>query len=78
MRNKTAVEWLFDNLKSHFKHDGDLFEVVCMSYEIAKQKEKEQIMQAYDNGRYSSLQYNKTPIEYYNQNYLKEVQDEAK
>jgi hypothetical protein len=39
---KTVVEWLYDNLKSHFEHDGDLLEVVQMSFNIAKEKEKHQ------------------------------------
>jgi hypothetical protein len=46
MNNKqqTAVDWLYNNLKSHFKHDGDLLEAVQMSYEQAKEMEKEQIV----------------------------------
>ena len=44
MKDKqTAVEWLFLNLKSHFEHDGDLLEVVQMSYEQAKEMENEQM-----------------------------------
>ena len=45
---QTAVEWLYNNLKSHFEHDGDLLEVVKMSFEQAKEKEKEQIIDAID------------------------------
>lgn len=41
---QTAVEWYFDKMKSHFEHDGDLYEVACMTYEIAKEKEKEQLL----------------------------------
>jgi hypothetical protein len=41
---QTAVEWLYNNLKSHFEHDGDLLEVVQFSFEQAKAMEKEQIM----------------------------------
>ena len=44
---KTAVEWLFNNLKSHFEHDGDLLEVVKMSFEQAKEMEKQQIIEAH-------------------------------
>jgi len=43
---QTAVEWLYNNLKSLFEHDGDLLEVVQMSFEQAKEMEKEQIMDA--------------------------------
>ena len=41
---QTAVEWYFDKMKSHFEHDGDLYEVACMTYAIAKEKEKEQLL----------------------------------
>jgi hypothetical protein len=43
MSKQTAVEWLYNNLKSHFEHDGDLLEVVQFSFEQAKAMEKEQI-----------------------------------
>ena len=43
---KTAVEWLENNLKSHFEHNGDLLEVVQMSFEQAKGMEKEQMRDA--------------------------------
>ena len=39
---QTAVEWLYNNLKSHFEHDGDLLEIVQMSFEQAKEMEKQQ------------------------------------
>jgi len=42
-----AVKWLYKNLKSHFEHDGDLLEVVKMSFEIAQEMEKQQIIDAY-------------------------------
>jgi len=47
---QTTVEWLYNNLKSHFEHDGDLLEVVKMSFEQAKEMEKEQIAQAFEDG----------------------------
>ena len=40
---QTAVEWLYNNLKSHFERNGDLLEVVQMSFERAKGMEKEQM-----------------------------------
>jgi len=43
---QTAVEWLYNNLKSHFEHDGDLLEVVQMSFEQAKKMEKKQIIES--------------------------------
>jgi hypothetical protein len=44
MNKQTAVDWYFDKIKSHFEHDGDLYEVACMTYAIAKEKEKEQLL----------------------------------
>ena len=46
----TAVDWLYNNLKSHFEHDGDLLECVQMSMQQAKEIEKEQIINAYEQG----------------------------
>ena len=40
MKTQTALDWFFDKIKSHFEHDGDLFESVCFTYAIAKQREK--------------------------------------
>ncbi len=42
MKNKTAVEWFYSKIKSHFEHDGDLLETVIFLMEIAKQKERVQ------------------------------------
>jgi hypothetical protein len=47
---ETAVEWLYNNLKSHFEHDGDLLEVVQFSFEQAKEMEKQQIIDAWEKG----------------------------
>ena len=49
-KQQTAVDWLYNNLKSHFEHDGDLLEVVHFSLEQAKAMEKEQIMDAFGVG----------------------------
>lgn len=38
----TAVDWYFDKIKSHFEHDGELFESAVWTYEQAKQMEEEQ------------------------------------
>lgn len=65
MSKQTAVDWYFDKIKSHFEHDGDLFETACFTYAIAKQKEREQIIEA----TYASI---KTGEDYYNQTYGKE------
>ena len=75
MTQKTAVEWLYNNLKSHFEHDGDLLEVVQMSFEQAKEMEKEQIIEAFDEGQEYEYQYhiNSAPkfdaLTYYNETF---------
>ena len=46
----TAVDWLYNNLKSHFEYDGDLLEVIQYSFEQAKQMEMEQRVESYKNG----------------------------
>ena len=48
---QTAVDWLYNNLKSHFEHDGDLLECVQMSMQQAKEMEKEQIIDAHIEGQ---------------------------
>lgn len=52
MKNKTAVEWFYDKIKSHFEHDGDLLETLTFTMAIAKKKEREQIINAYDHGTF--------------------------
>jgi len=48
MKQQTAVEWLYNKIKSLFEHDGDLLEVVQFSFEHAKEMEKEQIINAFE------------------------------
>lgn len=43
MKKELATDWLFNNLKSHFMHDGDLLEIIKMSFEQAKEIEKSQM-----------------------------------
>jgi len=62
---QTAVEWLYNNLKSHFEHDGDLLEVVQFSLEQAKEMEKEQIFDAYITSHISMM----TAEQYYYETY---------
>lgn len=66
----TSIQWLYNNLKSHFEHDGDLLEVVKMSFDIAKEKEKEQIVDAHIEGQrvfdnYQHTQWTTDQAEYY-------------
>lgn len=42
MNEETAVDWFYDKIKSHFKHDGDLMESIEFTLAIAKQKQREQ------------------------------------
>ena len=47
---QSSIDWLYNNLKSHFEHDGDLLEAVKMSFEQAKATHKEEIENAYWDG----------------------------
>jgi hypothetical protein len=62
----TAVEWLYNNLKSHFEQDGDLLEIVQMSFEQAKAVEKEQMKYFIQVGYYAHSQKHKKDEELYN------------
>jgi hypothetical protein len=66
---QTAVEWLFLNLKSHFEHDGDLLEAVQISYEQAKEMEKENKKYFFDCGRQYQLTGEGTFAQVYNETY---------
>ena len=71
---QTAVEWLYNNLKSHFEHDGDLLEVVQMSFDQAKEMEKEQIIDAYDKSFLLRDKPYETADKYYNETFKKTEQ----
>lgn len=69
---QTAVDWYFDKIKSHFEHDGDLFETACFTYALAKQKEKEQIIETWKHGNLPTfLGRTLTAEQYYNETYEK-------
>jgi len=60
---QSSIDWLYNNLKSHFEHDGDLLEAVKMSFEQAKAMHKEEIMEAHyapKYGCFSEQYYNET------------------
>lgn len=63
MSKQTALEWYWDKIKSHFEHDGDLLETASFTFAIAKEKEREQIVEAFDEGQEYEYQYhvNGTP-----------------
>jgi hypothetical protein len=69
---QTAVDWLYNNLKSHFEHDGDLLEAVQFSFNQAKGIEKQQIMDSHNQGYADGYRDNgNSPIEYYQQTFTK-------
>lgn len=82
MENKTAIDWYFDKIKSHFEHDGDLLETATFTYAIAKQKEKQQIIDAHgdeqshlqDDGSWRTV----SAEQYYNETYGSKGSDENK
>ena len=41
---QSSIEWIYNNLKSHFEHDGDLLEAVKMSFEQAKAMHKDEMI----------------------------------
>ena len=48
---QSSIEWIYNNLKSHFEHDGDLLEAVKMSFEQAKAMHKEEIKNSFFAGQ---------------------------
>jgi vacuolar-type H+-ATPase subunit H len=48
MANKTAVEWLVDEIEKIWKHDVD-FDEIRKIIDQAKEMEKQQIMDAYND-----------------------------
>ncbi len=57
MKQQTALEWLIEKINSHDSHDAVILsakyfnESKLMNYlQVAKQKEKEQIKEAYNHG----------------------------
>lgn len=65
-KNKqTAVDWLWDNLTSHYPHIKEL----KLTIGLAKDMEKEQIMDAYNQGSYDMADKVYNPERYYNETY---------
>jgi len=71
MKKETAVEWFYDKIKSHFEHDGDLLETLIFTMAIAKQKEREQIIDAYRSGKINQLENSEL---YYNETFKQQEQ----
>ena len=68
MSKQTALDWYWDKIKSHFEHDGDLFETATFTLAIAKQKEREQIEDAYRINPNNEI-WSNSGIDYYNETY---------
>jgi hypothetical protein len=66
----TSIQWLFNNLKSHFEHDGDLLEVVKMSFEQAKEMHKQEIIDTFFEGAYGGD--NISAEQYYKETFKKD------
>ena len=72
MEQQTAVDWFFENIKSYFTKDGDVFEDIVFTMSLAKLKEKQQIIDAVIFGE--SRGKNKADLtseEYYNEKFKK-------
>lgn len=72
MEQQTAVDWFFENIKSYFTKDGDVFEDIVFTMSIAKLKEKQQIIDAvlFGDSRGKNKAY-LTSEEYYNEKFKK-------
>ena len=78
-KQTTAVDFFFDKIKSNFEHDGDLLESVAMLRSICKDKEREQIQDAWISAWQDSMLepldrrfYEDLAEEYYTETYGKE------
>jgi hypothetical protein len=71
MAKKTAVEWFYNKIKSHFEHDGDLLETLTFTMAIAKKKEREQLVNAHLTGLIYPLETEATKKaeQYYNETF---------
>jgi len=68
MENQTAIEWLVEQIFN----DVDLKDsILKLAIQQAKEKEKEQIMDAYIMGSYDMAEKQFKPEQYYNEIYNK-------
>lgn len=70
--NKTAVDWYFDKIKSHFEHDGDLFETHLFTYSLAKLMEEQQHYNSFKAGQDSMEEGGKNFEQYFEQTFKKQ------
>ena len=68
---QSSIDWIYNNLKSHFEHDGDLLEAVNMSFEQAKEMHKEEMIEVFHAGMYCGDESPNSGIaeEYYNERF---------
>jgi len=68
---QSSIDWIYNNLKSHFEHDGDLLEAVKMSFEQAKAMHKEEMIEVFHAGMYCGDESPNSGIaeEYYNERF---------
>ena len=68
---QSSIDWLYNNLKSHFEHDGDLLEAVKMSFEQAKAMHKDEMIEVFHAGMYCGDESPNSGIaeEYYNERF---------
>jgi hypothetical protein len=64
----TSIKWLFKNLKSHFEHNGDLLEVVKMSFEQAEEMHKKESFEFWNGGIKSTEEGGKSFDQYHEDN----------
>ena len=68
MKKQTAVEWLHDTWGNY--PDSWSWELIQKWFAKAKAMEKEQIEEAYDEGKFDQYYYTaKEPEQYYNETY---------
>ncbi len=67
MSKQTAVEWLVEILL----HKVQLTEIEKMYIDKAKEMEKEQIIEAYNNGSFNQIDDKYKPQQYYKETYGK-------
>ena len=80
MKKQTAVEWFVDQLSSYTTTDGNIIshhQNITHLFEQAKEMEKEQIIDAYENGLYDGdgrnrSHYNMNAEQYYNETFKSE------
>jgi len=65
MAQQTAVEWLEQKIRYYISNDDLLDDI----FEQAKSMEKEQIINAFDDGDFMSCGSEKDAINYYNETY---------